>query len=101
MPSSLSQQPSDMDDMYTIRGGRVRAGTVLQALSAVNTTIALDINEQPVKAQGAKDFLPVISPKFLAELGLKKDATELIKAVGDLSLVAFFVEVGKYTIKVK
>ena len=110
---------------YT-RGGRVRAGTVSQALSAVNTTIALDINEQPFKVQGSKDFLPVISqtlagwaredpptekkmpveadiPEFLAELGLEKDATELIKAVGDLSLVAFYflLRVGEYTIKGK
>eukprot|EP00956_Cyclotella_meneghiniana_P036899 scaffold132055_cov20-Cyclotella_meneghiniana.AAC.1 len=45
---------------YT-RGGTVRAGTVSQALSAVNTTIALDINEQPFKVQGSKDFLPLIS----------------------------------------
>eukprot|EP00956_Cyclotella_meneghiniana_P043080 scaffold252139_cov142-Cyclotella_meneghiniana.AAC.1 len=89
------------------------AGTQEEALSAVNTTIALDINEQPFKVQGSKDFLPLISqtlagwaredpptekkmpveadiPEFLAELGLEKEATELTKAVGDLSLMAFF-----------
>ena len=108
---------------YT-RGGTVRAGTVSQALSAVNTTIALDINEQPFKVQGSKDFLPLISqtlagwaredpptekkmpveadiPEFLAELGLEEGATELTKAVGDLSLMAFYflLRVGEYTIK--
>ena len=105
-------------------GGQVRAGTVSQALSAVNTTIALDRDEQPFKVKGSKDFLPLISqtlagwakedpgtskkmpvevdvPEFLAELGRKEEADEMTKAVGDLSLMAFYflLRVGEYTVK--
>ena len=29
-------------------------------------------------------------PEFLAELGRDKDATEVLKAVGDLTLIAFY-----------
>ena len=38
--------------------------------------------------------------EFLAQLGRDKDATELVKAVGDLTLIAFyyFLGVGEYTI---
>jgi hypothetical protein len=40
-------------------------------------------------------------PEFLAEQGLRAEATELKKAVGDLTLIAFcyIFCVGEYTIK--
>ena len=40
-------------------------------------------------------------PEFLAQLGRDKDATELVKAVVDLTLIAFYYlfRVGEYTIK--
>lgn len=73
---------------------------------AVNMEIALDldINRQPLKVEGSKDFLPLIAqtlagwskkdpkiskmpveidvPEFLITAGLQDDATEL-KVVGD------------------
>eukprot|EP00956_Cyclotella_meneghiniana_P044865 scaffold340725_cov152-Cyclotella_meneghiniana.AAC.1 len=42
-------------------GRQVRAGTVSTALSAVNTTISLELDKQPLKAAGSKDFIPLIS----------------------------------------
>ena len=106
-------------------GGRqVRAGTVSSALAAVNTTIALAIDRQPLKVQGGKEFIPVLAqtlagwkredpptqkkmpveadvPEFLADVGRQKGSNELAKAVGDLSMMAFYflLRVGEYTVK--
>ena len=105
-------------------GGKVRAGTVSQALSAVNTTIALAIDEQPFKVKGSNSFIPLLAqtlngwdkqdpgvkkkmpveadvPELLVDVGLEEDATELTKAVGDLTLMAFYflLRVGEYTVK--
>ena len=40
-------------------------------------------------------------PEFLAELGMAKDATEMVKAVGDCAVIAFYylLRVGEYTVK--
>ena len=40
-------------------------------------------------------------PEFLAELGMEKYSTELIKAVGDCAVIAFYylLRVGEYTVK--
>ena len=40
-------------------------------------------------------------PEFLVEAGREKEATELMRAVGDLSMIAFYflLRVGEYTIK--
>ena len=42
-------------------------------------------------------------PEFLAYLGMATDATEVVKAVGDNALIAFyyFLRAGEYTVKVK
>ena len=42
-------------------------------------------------------------PELLAELGMEKDATEMVKAVGDCAVIAFYylLRVGKYTVKNK
>ena len=39
-----------------------------------------------------KKKLPVVInvPDFLAELGVAKDATEMVKAVGDCNVIAFY-----------
>ena len=39
-----------------------------------------------------KDKLPVVIfvPEFLAELGMEKYATEMVKAVGDCAVIAFY-----------
>ena len=38
-------------------------------------------------------------PEFLAELGMGKYATEMVKAVGDFSVIGFYylLRVGEYT----
>ena len=40
-------------------------------------------------------------PEFLAELGIEKYATEMVKAVGDCAITAFYylLRVGEYTVK--
>ena len=40
-------------------------------------------------------------PKFLADFGMAKDATEVVKAVGDNDLIMFhyLLRVGEYTVK--
>ena len=42
-------------------------------------------------------------PEFLAELRMEKDATEMIKAVGDCAVITFYylLQVGEYTVKKK
>ena len=42
-------------------------------------------------------------PEILAELGMEKDATEMVKAVGDCAIIAFYysLRVGEYTAKNK
>ena len=41
--------------------------------------------------------------EFLAELGMEKYATEMVKAVGDCAVIAFyfFLQVGEYIVKNK
>ena len=38
---------------------------------------------------------------FLEDLGMEKDATEMVKAVGDCAVIAFYylLQVGEYTVK--
>ena len=40
-------------------------------------------------------------PEFLAELGVDKDTTEMVKSVGDCAAIAFYylLRVGEYTVK--
>ena len=108
-----------------IGGGRqVRSGTVSTALSAVNTTISLELNQQPLKVAGSKDFIPLISvmlkgwektdpavekkmpvevdvPEYVVKMGLQPGASEATKATGDSCLFAFYylLRVGEYTVK--
>ena len=86
------------------QGKQVATVTVSGALSAVGTMIALAYEGNPTKAQGEKTLLPQLAqmmegwrkedpptkgklpvgidvPDFLAELGMEKDATEMVKAV--------------------
>ena len=94
------------------------------ALTAVGQTIALEYGVNPVKIPGTDKFHPRLSqtldgmrkedppttkklpvgmdvPEYLATAGLTKKATEQMKAIGDLSLIAFYflLRVGEYTVK--
>ena len=80
----------------------------------------------PTKTQGEKTLVPRLAqmiegwrkedpptkkkipvridvPEFLEELGMEKDATEMVKVVGDCAVIAFYylLRVGEYTVKNK
>jgi hypothetical protein len=109
---------------YFGHGCQVRSCTVSTALSAVNTTIAMATETEPLKLPGKTSWLPEIGmmlkgwagadgqvekkmplevdvPEFLVKCGLEEGASEKVKAVGDLSLIAFFflLRIGEYTSK--
>ena len=89
---------------------------------AAGTTVALSYEGNPTKAQSEKILVPrsaqmvegwrkedlptkkkltvgIDVPEFLSEMGMEKDATELVKAVGDCATIAFYylLQVGEYT----
>jgi hypothetical protein len=105
---------------------QVRVGTISGAITAICKTIALAYGHNPTKVLGSDKFhdriqevldgwklhnphstkkLPVEAdiPEFIATLSTHKDATELHKAVGDMSLIAFYylLRIGEYTTKDK
>ncbi len=106
------------------RGKQVQAGTVVGALTAVGQEIALACGENPTKVMGSEKILPRLQqtydgwrkedpettkqlpveadvPELLAEQGQCASATERDRAVGDLTLIAFYylLCIGEYTIK--
>jgi hypothetical protein len=109
---------------YYGRGKRFAAGMVIGALTAVGQEIALACGDNPTKVTGSDKLLPRLAqiydgwhkedppttkqlpveanvPELLAERGRDSNATNLDKAIGDLSLVAFYylLRIGEYTIK--
>ena len=107
------------------RGKQVAIFTVSEALSAVGTTVALAYEGNTTKAQGEKYLLPLLAQmmegwrkedpptkkncqrelmyQILEKLGMAEDATEMVKAVGDCTVITFYylVRVGEYTAKNK
>jgi hypothetical protein len=106
------------------RGKRVQTGTVINALTAIGQEVALACGENPTKVTGSKKLLPRLSqiynglhkedtptskqllvkadvPELLAEKGRNGSTTELERAIGDLSLIAFYylMCIGEYMIK--
>jgi hypothetical protein len=106
------------------RGKRVAAGTVVGAITAVGQEIALACGTNPTKMTGSERLLPRLSqildgwrkedppttkqlpveadvPELLAENGRNGNATVLDRAIGDLTLIAFYylLRIGEYTIK--
>jgi hypothetical protein len=111
---------------YYGRGQQVQAPTVTCAITAVGQTISLAIGHNPTNVIGSDKFLmtlqvmiegfakedpptckmlPVESdvPELLVEMGYSKSGTAHTRAVGDLSLIAFYylLRIGKYTVKGK
>ena len=93
---------------------------------AVGTTVDFAYEGNPTKARGEKALVPRLAqamegwrkggpptkkkcpvvmyvPEFLEELGMAKDANEIVKAVGDLAVIAFYYSLrfGGYTVKNK
>ena len=109
---------------YYGRKKQVGAGTVSKALTAVGQTIAMERGVNPTKLAQSKDLLPQLAqtvegwrkadpptnkqmpvesdvPELLAATGARPGASELVKAVGDWALIAFYylLRIGEYTIK--
>lgn len=109
---------------YYGRGHQVSAGTVSKAITAVGQTIALERGVNPTKLENSTGLLPQLAqtldgwrkedpptnkqlpveadvPEFLAATGAKPGASELVKAVSDWTLIAFYylLRIGEYTIK--
>ena len=95
------------------RGKRVVAGTVVGAITAVEQEIMLACGTNPTKIAGSKRLLPRLSrilngwrkedppttkqlpveadiPELLAEIRRDGNGSDLDKAIGDLTLIAFY-----------
>ena len=108
------------------RGKRVVAGTVVGAITAVEQEIMLACGTNPTKIAGSKRLLPRLSrilngwrkedppttkqlpveadiPELLAEIRRDGNGSDLDKAIGDLTLIAFYylLRIGEYAIKGK
>ena len=102
----------------------MQTGTVSGALKAVGQTITLAYEGNPTKAKGSEKVVPRLQqaldgwrkedpptlkklpveadvPEFLAGLGRAADASTLVTAIGDYTLIAFYylLLVGEYTTK--
>jgi hypothetical protein len=109
---------------YFGQGQQVQASTVSSAMTAIGKKIALDTNTNPTKITGSDKFLPCLQEVLdgyrledpptekklpievdvleqLFDMGYGPSGTPLGKAVGDLTLIAFYylLWVGEYTIK--
>jgi hypothetical protein len=109
---------------YYGRRKQVAAGTVSKAIMAVGQMITMERGVNPTKLENSKDLLPQLAqtlegwrkadppttkqlpvesdvPELLAATGVRPGASELVKAVGDWMLIAFYylLRVGEYTIK--
>ena len=106
------------------KGKQVQTGTVSSAITAIGQKITLVCGINPTKMVGSDKMLPRLSemyqgwakedpatskkmpvevdvPERMCEKGRHTSATELMKAVGDLALIAFYylLRVGEYTVK--
>ncbi len=106
------------------QGKQVQTGTVVGALTAIGQEIALACGKKTTKVNGSKKLLPRLQqiydgwqkedppttkqlpveanvPELLAKKGCNGSATELERAIGDLSLIAFYylLHIGEYTVK--
>jgi hypothetical protein len=111
---------------YYGQGQQVQAATVTGAITAIGQTISLAIEHNPTKFIGSDKFLPALQvmidgfakedppthkmlpvesdvPELLVEMGYSKSGTAHTRAVGDLSLIAFYylLRIGEYTVKGK
>jgi hypothetical protein len=106
------------------QGQRIQAGTVTCTITAIGQAITLACGNNPTKISGSKKLLPQLQqtfdgwqkedpptlkklpveadvPEYLSEQRLRAEATELKKAVGDLTLISFYylLRIEEYTVK--
>ena len=109
---------------YYGRKRTIKASTVASAITAIGQTIALEYAINPTKIEGSDKLLPRLQqilegwakadpptqkqlpveadvPEYIASLGRSPVATELDRAIGDLTLIAFYylLRIGEYTSK--
>lgn len=109
---------------YYGRGKQVQAGSVSSAITAIGQTIALATATNPTKIGGSDKLLPRLQqmldgfrkadppttkqlpveadvPEYLVKLGQDSEARELDRAIGDLTMIAFYylLRIGEYTTK--
>jgi hypothetical protein len=105
-------------------GRQVRASTVSAALAAINKTILLAINKDPLKIEGTNNFIPIISQtlqgwakddpptekklpvevdvvEYLVKCSMAPGANSRLRCVADWILIAFYflLRIGEYTSK--
>ena len=111
---------------YRIRQGKqIQAGSVSSAITAVGQAITLATNTIPTKLVGSDKLLPRLQhqqmldgfrkadppttkllpvedgvPEYLVKLGMSPEARELNRAIGDLTMIAFYymLHIGEYTV---
>ena len=116
----------EFDKAATAGESASKAGTVIGAITAIGQEIALACGTNPTKIAGSKRLLPQLSqildgwrkedppttkqlpveadvPELLAERGRDGNASNLDRAIRDLTLIAFYylLRIGEYTIKGK
>ena len=109
---------------YYGRGRQVQAATVTGAITAVGQTISMAVGNNPTKLLGSDKFLPALQimiegydkedpptrkmlpietdvPQLLVDVGYGNTGTSHTKAIGDLTLIAFYflLRIGEYTVK--
>lgn len=98
---------------YYGRKKQVTTGTVSKAITAIGQTIAMERRVNPTKLKNSMSLLLQLSqtldgwrkedpptikqlpvevdiPEFLADVGRRPGASELVRAVGDWTLIAFY-----------
>ncbi len=106
------------------RRRQVKVGTVNSAITAIGTEISLVTGVNPTKLAYSDKLIPRLAqtfdgwrkddpptikklpveadvPELLSHIGSRPTANELDRAIGDLSLIAFYylLRVGEYTVK--
>jgi hypothetical protein len=109
---------------YYGQGKQVQARSVSSATTAIGQAIALATNSNPTKIVGSDKLLPRLQqmldgfrkadppttkqlpvevdvPEFLVKLRREPEARELDRAIGDLTMIAFYylLRISKYTTK--
>jgi hypothetical protein len=109
---------------YYGQGTQIQAGSVSSAITAIGQAIALATNTNTTKVVGSDKLLPCLQqmldgfrkanppttkqlpveadvPEFLVRLGLSPEARELERAIGNLTMIAFYylLCIGEYTTK--
>jgi hypothetical protein len=107
---------------YYGQGKQIQAGSISSSIMAIGQEIALAMNTNPTKIVGSNKPLPCLQqmldgfrkadppttkqlpveadvPEFLVQLRLSTEARKLDRAIGNLTMIAFYylLRIGEYT----